>query len=810
MTTIKILSYLRSEKHSTMKHIFTLILLTFCAFGYSQENFNLELQANVSVGETGNDIWGFVDSTGIEYAVMGSRTKVSIFSLEDPTNPILRSEVPGAPSTWRDMKSYKDHIYFTTDEGSDGLGIIDMSMAPDSITYTYWQPEISIDGFTDILRRCHNLYIDEAGYCYLAGCNIPDQFNTNGIIILDLNQDPKSPEILGNVTRAYSHDVYVRDTLMYCSEIYNGEFAIYSIADKLNPQLLATQRTSSTFSHNAWLSDDGNYLYTTDEVPNAFVDGYDISDFDDIRRTDLFKPAETSGTGVIPHNTHFYNGYLVTSWYTDGVVITDAHDPNNLVKVASFDTFFDEANTPDPMFAGCWGAYPFLPSGLVLASDMQTGLYVFQPNYVRAAYLEGNVTDFDSGDNISGASIRMLNQTSALATTNANGNYKGGTAAPGEIELVFEHPFYFSDTITAEIVSGEVTIIDAQLKSRATIIKGKVIDTDGNNVANANVLTLTEGQKFADKANITGDFELPVLEGTSLIFGGGWGYKTNFMTYNPGDDPNITIIVERGYRDEFVLDLGWTIDGDAETGAWERGVPQGTTFEGSLSNPGSDVNDDIGDECYITGNGGGGAGDDDIDSGVTILTSPKMDLTTYQNPTINFDYWFFNEGGFGNPNDKLEMFLFNGTDVTIAFNVDETTDGWQSLDSVVIQDIMEVTDNMWVEFVTADQEDSGHLVEAAIDLFEIKDGVVSNTIELDHNSRVALSPNPVSDILTIESKEIIAELVLVNITGQVVNQWTPGSYDIQLDVSEYKTGTYFVLGKTTQGFGFIEKIQILK
>ena len=29
-------------------------------------------------------------------------------------------------------------------------------------------------------------------------------------------------------------------------------------------------------------------------------------------------------------------------------------------------------------FEGCWGAYPFLPSGLILATDQQTGLHILE------------------------------------------------------------------------------------------------------------------------------------------------------------------------------------------------------------------------------------------------------------------------------------------------------------------------------------------------------------------------------------------------------------------------------------------------
>lgn len=792
-----------------MKYLLALGFAFICMSSFGQDNFNLELLANVSLGEDGNDIWGYVDSTGVEYAAVGSRTKVSIYSLEDPSNPILRSVVPGAASTWRDMKHYKDHIYFTTDEGSDGLGIIDMSMAPDSITYSYWRPELTINNFTDQLRKCHNLYIDEDGYCYLAGCNVPDQYNTNGIIILDLNQDPKDPVVLGNVTRAYSHDVYVRDTLMYCSEIYNGEFAIYSISDKNNPVLLATQGTSSDFTHNAWLSDDGNYLFTTDEVGNAFVDAYDISDFDNIFQTDVFQPRETVGNGVIPHNTHVFNNYLVTSWYTDGLVITDAHDPSNLVKVGSYDTFFGEENINGQKFSGCWGAYPYLPSGIILASDIESGLFVFQPDYQRAAYIEGTITDIDSGSGINNATIRLLDSATSLSQSNANGAYKGGEAQEGSFEFVFSHPFYFNDTLTATLVKGEVTILDAALESRATILQGNVVDEAGNAVPQASIRALTNGETFSETANSNGQFEIPVLEGTSILFGGAWGYKTNFIQFTPGDDINVTIVVEKGYRDEFFLDLGWSSTGDAESGAWEREEPNGTTYQGTPSNPGSDNPSDIGMECYTTGNGGGAAGDDDVDDGVAILTSPIMDLTGYQNPYITFDYWFFNDGGFSATNDELTVYIFSDNTPAVLLNVEDSTNGWVQSDTLYILDFVPASANVFVEVITADQADTGHLVEAGFDLFEVQDGIISNTSDQDITiNRVNVSPNPAGIQFDVTASQTINTLKVIDLQGKVVFNQNINSKNASISCADWISGTYIVLGSTAEGKQFVNKITI--
>ena len=69
---------------------------------------------------------------------------------------------------------------------------------------------------------------------------------------------------------------------------------------------------------------------------------------------------------------------MYTAHYHDGVYIHDISDPNNPILVAFYDTF-------DPThynsYMGAWGVYPFLPSGNILVSDMQTGLYVFEIDY---------------------------------------------------------------------------------------------------------------------------------------------------------------------------------------------------------------------------------------------------------------------------------------------------------------------------------------------------------------------------------------------------------------------------------------------
>ena len=178
------------------------------------------------------------------------------------------------------------------------------------------------------------------------------------------------------------------------------------MADKANPIVLATKQTPNNFTHNCHVSDDGNYIYTTDEKSGAYVAAYDISDLSDIKETDRFRRSE--GTGVIPHNTYVVNtNYVVTSYYRDGVSIVDATYPNNLIETGHYDTSPLAGNG----FNGAWGVYAYLPSGNLLVSDMEEGLFIIHPNYTKAAYLIGNVTDAATGQAISGVQVNILTTT---------------------------------------------------------------------------------------------------------------------------------------------------------------------------------------------------------------------------------------------------------------------------------------------------------------------------------------------------------------------------------------------------------------
>ncbi len=398
--------------------------------GWAQKN--MSLVGYLPMSDDLSDVWGYVDDMGREYAIVGLKNGTAIVDLNNPANPVQIHFVPGPSSTWRDMKVWNKHAYITN-ETSDGLLIIDLSQLPGSIATNEVRFTNSTAGY-DTLSTAHNIFIDENGFAYLFGYNNSNESiptDNRGALILSLNSNPKQPVQIGRYTAAYVHDGYVRNDTMWTSEIYEGNFAAVNVSNKGNPVLLGFQSTPNRFTHNCWLSDDGNTLYTTDERTGAYVASFDVSNLDNIRELDRYQSSP--GAGVIPHNTFVKGNYLVTSYYKDGVTLVDATKPGNLVEVGNFDT---SPFTSEDGFSGCWGVYPYLPSGLIIASDIEEGLFVLQPTYTRACYLEGKVTSNLTPSGLNAARVEFIGSDEFKFAT-SNGNYKTGTPDPGTYAVRF-------------------------------------------------------------------------------------------------------------------------------------------------------------------------------------------------------------------------------------------------------------------------------------------------------------------------------------------------------------------------------------
>lgn len=145
------------------KYIIVLSLL-FSLGAFSQLNMTqlgyLDVPANHST--ICNDVWGYTDELGNEYALVGTENGVSIVHVTDPLNPIEVEWIDGMYSVWRDIKVYDDYAYVTT-EADEGLMIIDLSPLPGSSTlpFSHYSGPVGNEWLS-----AHNLYEDN-GYLYI-------------------------------------------------------------------------------------------------------------------------------------------------------------------------------------------------------------------------------------------------------------------------------------------------------------------------------------------------------------------------------------------------------------------------------------------------------------------------------------------------------------------------------------------------------------------------------------------------------------------------------------------------------------------
>ena len=788
-----------------IRNLFLALLLSVPLISFAQ--LNLELRGQVEYNEDGNDIWGWVnaDST-MEVAIMGLRTSVSIVDITDPDNPVEKGRIEGPSTTWRDIKTWGNYA-FVTHDGVDrngptaGLLVINLGNLPDTITeddWYYWAPELESPTGTGELGACHNIYIDEFGYAYLAGCSL----NGGGMIYLDV-RDGANVQLAGYAPSIYAHDVYVRDNKMYSSEIYRGRMAIYDVSDKqATAPLLGSTLTPFEFTHNIWLSDDGNVAFTTDEEPGAPVAAYDVSDPSNIEELDQFKPLLTIDENVVPHNVHVWDDWLIISYYSDGCIIADAARPHNIIEVGNFDTFIGGGGD----FDGMWGAYPFFPSRTVIGSDIYNGLYVFTPTYVRACYLEGTVTDSLTKEPILGADVQIQSNDLNQSTTDLRGAYATGQVTSGTFNVVYSKSGYATKTVSASLQNGELTMVDVELvplRKYDVVVEVKDGNT-GISIEGAEVM-ITDGESdFTGTTDFNGLTSIPqVFEGNLDVYAGSWGYRYGSRPATRIDGNN-TIIIELfpGYEDNFLLDLGWEVEANAETGNWERVIPVGTFSQGFPVGTHEDIAGDLGEYCYITQSGGSTFGETDVDNGVTRLISPLMDLSVVEDPVMEFFPWFVNASGRTQPNDSLKIFVSNGTDTVLAALITGAEFGWRPQMRIALDTVIAITDEMQVVFETADEEFDmeGHVVEAGVDDFRISGmyPVITSTEEIGREGLLSVAPNPflenvlISYDLPVGGTEVLLELL--DIGGRKVweRQVSQSQGTIELSTSYLGAGVYIL------------------
>jgi len=336
----------------------------------------------------GNDCWGYTSGSGREYALMGLTGGTAFVEVTDPGDPQIVAIESGPTSTWRDIKTYQDHAYAVS-EGGGGIQVFDLSMIDSGVVTNVGS--VTGGGCTD---DSHNVVIDTtSGFLYrVGGSGSPcGGGGPQGLVAYDLS-NPDSPSYAGAWNNRYVHDAQVvtwdlagpwfGKQLAFCaandtSGGGNEGLDIVDVTNKASMTLVSsTTYANSAFSHQCWLSSDKQYVYLNDELDEASFGSNQTTRIFDV--SDLANPfvagTFSSGTTSIDHNLYTKGNYIYEANYRSGLRVFDATNPLAPVQVAWFDTYPDDDN---PQFNSLWSNYPDFPSGTIIGSDIEKGMFVW-------------------------------------------------------------------------------------------------------------------------------------------------------------------------------------------------------------------------------------------------------------------------------------------------------------------------------------------------------------------------------------------------------------------------------------------------
>ena len=385
--------------------------------GFSCQNMSLLAHIpNASFPDspsTANDIWGHIDlNTNKEYAIIGLRNGISVVDVSTPDAPQIIDSISGQSTTWRDIKvhqfydqatqRWRAYAYATADNVSEGLTIIDLSGLPNSIRLVTRQMSEP---------AAHNVYISNVDYglnialpgleplLHIAGSDESSgalrSYRLDDPELLTLIYQPSAP-----TSADYSHDLsslLVKDERAQrdcinaneaaCNVLLDFNENALKLWDHSNPDQAVPLSTRSypnvAYTHSGWWSEDKQFVIVHDELDernfklNTTLNIFDISSLSAPQLTGTW----TGPTAAIDHNGFVRGNRYYMSNYERGLTVLDITDPSSPIEVGYFDTYPVSDNAA---FNGAWGVYPFLPSGIILVSDINSGLYILKDESLQS------------------------------------------------------------------------------------------------------------------------------------------------------------------------------------------------------------------------------------------------------------------------------------------------------------------------------------------------------------------------------------------------------------------------------------------
>ena len=680
-------------------------------------------------------------------------------------------------------------------ECNDGLLIADLTDL-EHITSRSVRDYVASDSTVHQVTRAHTLFIDEKGYLYFAGANS----DHSGFVILDLNDHPEDPVWINAYDEEYYHEVFVMRDTLYGASIYFGEFVAWDLRDRLHPVRMASQPTAFRFTHSVWREPARPVLYTADEKSSAIVESWNISDPFRARRLDGWRTNNADDPESIPHNVFFRDSFLFVSWYTEGVRVLDVRDPANITETAWYDTHPQKQGG----FHGVWNVYPYFRSGILLASDIENGMFVLQFHPSRAALLQGVVRDRRTGLPVANAAIEISDgQKTVSDRTNASGYFSSGFHRGGNLQLKITAPAY--EPLTTGVMLREDSTVKIQLdmvplqKYRCALsIRHKLGQQAESGVKvklwNENfeysALSATDGAVVLDQV-VEGEYRLQLAR---------WGrlhYSDARVTVS--GDHNWQVQMEDGYEDQFNIAEDWIDEPDTLALRWQLGDFSELTPPPS-NYPSSDDASDLGNAALYTNNFSDEFPERNV-AGHYRLLSPEMDLTPYGEIDLSYVVWAY--GGWDSA--IRECYLQFDQERIPLEQIYENLSGKFNRRSAFRLDVHD-KERAHVRFVIHLWNDPDSIryaisMKAALDAFLLTGRLLSQDGVTDPDDDINVYPVPAKDHLVLENMcPVVRRIRLMDAQGIVFYSGLTGPRQkTEIGTAALPEGLYFIIALPDEG-----------
>ena len=375
---------------------------------------------------------------------------------------------------------------------------------------------------------------------------------------------------------------------------------------------------------------------------------------------------------------------------------------------------------------------------------------------------------------------------------------------------------YYPKTIIGNFINGEILTPEIKLvRIKTQQVGGTVLYSSGTAVPFAKVTISGPDSIYQITCDENGAFLIPaVFEGTYVLNSGVWGhtYQTSLELNEP---QALTIQLIPGYKDDFEMDLGWTVDGQVTSGMWGRGFPvKQKLFLTYLCGSDGDSPNDSGGFAYTTGLSiSDDVKDNEVSGGTTWLVSPAMDLTQMINPEISFDYWLCEFP----PNQymSVHVWISNGVDTLLldSFQNPNISGTWISkiyADSLIGAPMDQVKIMISAADTTSGQGE--YILKVHFDHFMVTGDAVSSVEPLSKSAHFSVYPNPANDGTLYLKRQSgypldITSVDFYDLQGRLLSSTkVDGDHEVIKINYQLEDGMYFLHWHAADGTDGVEKV----